>query len=1490
MEVLFDPRLLPPPRVGERYSSVFRAGDPSAELPLWDLRGTACSIAGGHVGVVFPCSGYDLKVLQVSPLLLWADTDSWFSTSPSSREPCFPRYIVDICSGMGAMSLGPRFLGCETLAYLEINELARAHLKRNTSASIISGSVCHDSVLKQLHQKVDDFDFAVCSGFPCQPFSVQGHQGHQKDERALVFWGTLRSLLLLQPVCAWLECTPGAGSDQGVQDGLQQLCVLLNWQRHELVFDLADQWPMHRRRWWCALYPSSWTGAPLRPWPRMVPPMQIGHVLDSWGCWPLHHEEDLQLSASELQAYSNAEFGSDARLLHSQMASPTVLHSYGCALSSCPCGCRDRPLALTSLLSKGLRGSFVISEVHMNPRFLHPEELAILLTLPMGQEWDTYPRSSLCLLGQCAAPLQSLWVFVQMLNASASTVPGLHRLDPDAVLAGYKAALQNQVVAKFPAAEPPRPQALRLRLDTGAEFWLLKRGTVTVSQLLQAEHISLGWGETACCTSAKGQLARDEVINEEFPIQLWHHPKRQRRDPPVGLLVIGIEHHGSFLISCLEAGSFLFEALYEHHLIDVDFLVNEDGKVFGKDYRVWCTLRLKTITPASFPRLGPLPICSSSTQAFGEFTCLEEGLAGATVWQAMVSLCQSSLQGEITEVVQLHPGFLDQLRLGSITQQQCVALRYMWHQSAGYAVGCFSAQGHWAVLCCRQDGDELHGAYYDGLRSRLQHDAWLLFSRLADLFRLQLGSFTSHCLVRQEHSTTCGTVALAHVALLLGLQGSFTPNDIWTWHQWLLQHQQQSDSLCACGPEDPTLNELAVLLHGKGVPAAECKARALAAMTALGRGPVLNAMAAKNPWQKLKGLASKPATPFRFLTPAELSEYIDQQSKLKHGTSHKEKKQKSQAQASMPKPIELDPKQLRFVPAHFRDQDGDEVPQIDLSQVLSGARGLAICTRRDAQPFIDDFAAISTDALGLLLTSEVDSSEKGAAKIGNLRYPVTYLGTGEQILINGALLTLGDLAINRHLAKGPDKDPDHEKSVVIRVQAFKDELPLAWTTFVQAPLKHIIQMTLPLQTCEGQACGANCGRFHPAVDAADSAVIHEIWARRFCNLDSKTVSAELAECFCAFMRIAEPALKQVVASCVEGLYFEPRASTGTGSHPDYLVVWLPPCSRQDAVHKLRTASTAISLVRFKTKYGLRVGCGDAEALHLKLRPNTAFFACKPTFTYRAHPLPHGLDRKAMTKLLSDWGWKKARPLQPTRGSSIGGAWLIGADEEPPSPVVTAFKADVLLNLLPAKETVERQIPFFASRRTIQHAKSSGTPTPGKEAVSSDPWQNGSDPWKGFVPTVAPTTSSAGRKALDDVADKLRADIKAQVSKEVANHTSASSATSSVTDLQAWKQQSDERFQKLECGLKELGHQQHTMKQWCQETAQKLQISEQQQHQLNQNIQQVQAEVQTSSQQLHQQVRSSLDSLRADFASDVESKFTAQFERFEALLAKKHRTE
>ena len=143
--------------------------------------------------------------------------------------------------------------------------------------------------------------------------------------------------MLLQAQSVVLECTPAVYSDPDIQAGLSQVEATLGWQGHQLIFDLAAQWPMHRRRWWCSLCPSSWSFPPLAPWPTSSSTTKVSSIFESWGLWSEDHEADLQLTRAELAAYGNPAFGSDRRLATLDDTMPTVLHSFGCALQALLC-------------------------------------------------------------------------------------------------------------------------------------------------------------------------------------------------------------------------------------------------------------------------------------------------------------------------------------------------------------------------------------------------------------------------------------------------------------------------------------------------------------------------------------------------------------------------------------------------------------------------------------------------------------------------------------------------------------------------------------------------------------------------------------------------------------------------------------------------------------------------------------------------------------------------------------------------------------------------------------------------------------------------------------------------------------------------------------------------------------------------------------------------------------------------------------------------
>ncbi|CAK9024918.1 unnamed protein product [Durusdinium trenchii] len=1474
MSILLDPRLQPPPVIGGRYTSRFHLGSLDSPLPLFDLRGFACEIRNLPEGCKFPLTGYDLVVLTTEPLSLEVDGLSWLATPPVCDH--FAAQVVDACAGLGATTMGAQFMGARVLAHFECNGLSLRHLRRNSNAPVLDGNLCSDSDLKRFHQMLDGQLFTLFAGFPCQPYSDQGSQCSQRDPRSAVYWAVLRCIMLLQAQSAVLECTPAVYSDPDIQAGLSQVQATLGWQGHQLIFDLAAQWPMHRRRWWCSLCPSSWSFPPLAPWPTSSSTTKVSSIFESWGLWSEDHEADLQLTRAELAAYGNPAFGSDRRLATLDDTMPTVLHSFGCALQGCFCGCRDRSFALSSLQTKGLRGILVISEAHLQPRFLHPVELSSLLSIPPDQHWESQPRQSLCLLGQSAAPLQALWMYSHQANAAASQF-GHSRIDPLVLVHQYKIALCKQIRQTVPWAYPERPRMLKVEALDGSLLYILKEGMVTVGQLLKAESISLGWGETMCCHSMHGQMSQDTVIDEEIPVQLWSHPKRQAKPQPAGLVAVGIQHDNQLYISCVPYGSFMFEALAEHSLHMVLWLVDEDGRVYGRDYRIWSTLRLSTLSPGSFPSPSPLP-CTSlmDQQACVASVNQEVGLSGHTVWHAMCSMCRSSDLIDHETLLHLHPELLHHLLADSLSPDRVRVLRHLWACSQGLAVGCFSAHGHWAVLCGRQDETEIRWTYYDGLPGHLLNTALLLAQKLSAIFELTFVDLHVGSLIPQAHGFTCGAVALAHVAMLLGLQGSFSEDHVLQLHSWLLCHQSKRDALVGYGRDDPVLAQLIDLLSSKGVPVGEVSGRAQQAMDALGRASVLQALSSKNPWQRLKATASKPTIQFKFLKPHELAAYIEQQANKRFGAELKSKKEKSSIKKPKIADIQLDPKLLTLIAGHFKDSSGDSVPQILLEQVQSEARGIAVVSRQEAQPFLDNPRSISVDALGLLITSEIDGASSGSSKVTNLRFPATYTPTEELILVNGALLLLGDVLIERHRPAGPSSLPDMVESVVVRLQVFRDEIESDWASVVDSPIKFVVHRIPILQVCEGQSCGGSCPKY-------------QIWARRFTSLEARQAPADQAVCFTAFLRVIKPLLQPLLASVTDGIYFEPRSSTATGPDPEFVVLWLGSIPKHDAVHKLRTMGNVVGLVRMQMKFGLRVRASDAEKVHKELRPQVPFHLGRPTLTFRVHPLPHGLDRRGVEKILKEWAWK-ARPLQPTKGTALGGAWLIGADSPPSQSVLTAFNQDVLINQIQQQEIVERKVQFHASKKTISHASTSSTQA-ASSSEKTDPWLvKSADPWAKFLPTVIPGSSS-GQKHIDEVAAKLKEDITASVGQNLqAQVASMAPSTGSTQALDDLRSQTDQRFKQVECSLNELRAQNVNFQSWCTEASKRMESAEQGTQQLQSNLLQVQQEVRHTADALQHSVQQSSSALRGEFVSELESKLSSQFEKFEALLCKKFRTE
>ena len=129
----------------------------------------------------------------------------------------------------------------------------------------------------------------------------------------------------------------------------------------------------------------------------------------------------------------------------------------------------------------------------------------------------------------------------------------------------------------------------------------------------------------------------------------------------------------------------------------------------------------------------------------------------------------------------------------------------------------------------------------------------------------------------------------------------------------------------------------------------------------------------------------------------------------------------------------------------------------------------------------------------------------------------------------------------------------------------------------------------------------------------------KFWGRRFQNLEGKTTPGPQAELFMAFLRIASPALDDLLRVVTDGVYFEPRAAGSKSTDSDYSVIWLPGANREAALHRLKLTTHGLSLVRMKQRYGIRVIATYEEAAHRDLRPGEPFVKVDISKIYRLHP-------------------------------------------------------------------------------------------------------------------------------------------------------------------------------------------------------------------------------------------------------------------------------
>ena len=406
--------------------------------------------------------------------------------------------VIEICSGLGGMTAAACALGLRSLACVDHSPLAVDACRRNHEGLALQGDICNPEDLASLFTFMKGDRMGLMCGFPCPPFSIMGDQKTFGDSRSEVFVAALIAAFLFNSAFVVLECTPTTGHHREVQDHLSSFARAMNFESRQQILRLSDLWPCQRTRWWCLLLPVSAAShiSILPSLPKFPHLQSVGDIMPSWPIWSRSEEENHSWTPEEMDFYASTLILENHELRQSGTC-PTLLHSLGHHLFACPCGCRRQGLSHERLLRDGVALTMLPSTFSANHyRHLRPCEAGYLCSLPADFIYNlAQARSDLPLIGQTAAPLQTMWVLLHALRAPQASGIGSWQIDfdsPNEALLNYIKSNLEVCKQLWPTCEHRYFQDIHF-VEDDATFSRLIEPMTTVQHFPHAHQQLLGW-------------------------------------------------------------------------------------------------------------------------------------------------------------------------------------------------------------------------------------------------------------------------------------------------------------------------------------------------------------------------------------------------------------------------------------------------------------------------------------------------------------------------------------------------------------------------------------------------------------------------------------------------------------------------------------------------------------------------------------------------------------------------------------------------------------------------------------------------------------------------------------------------------------------------------------------------------------------------------------------------------------------------------------
>lgn len=348
----------------------------------------------------------------------------------------------ETCSGMGFVDGGYEACGV-TISSLDDTNIRFSQWAHNHGRKVITGDICLSSTVQQIAKQQRG---SLSSGVSCQPWSTLGDMKGGSDMRAQSLPGTLKAAHLLQVPVLIIECTKVAATAEWVQGMLAKFCQETGYIMHQKILSLDEIWISQRTRWWTTISHPSLGVKEIPDLPELAFKPSFLHVFPKLIPMTPEEEEEIALDRYELRQFYTSKGGITKHLVNYAKPLPTATHSWGSQVKGCKCGCRVGGFSFDRLESKGLyaqifpiegkvdMGDFVADRM----RHMHPSEVALANGIqPQLVGTPGFLRLELARVGQCASPLQSLWVYSNLLRNVQERFGLVHPVKPIELLKEY---------------------------------------------------------------------------------------------------------------------------------------------------------------------------------------------------------------------------------------------------------------------------------------------------------------------------------------------------------------------------------------------------------------------------------------------------------------------------------------------------------------------------------------------------------------------------------------------------------------------------------------------------------------------------------------------------------------------------------------------------------------------------------------------------------------------------------------------------------------------------------------------------------------------------------------------------------------------------------------------------------------------------------------------------------------------------------------------